>query len=182
MSATAGGLRPAPYNPRNITPEQIGLLERAMYTFGDLGGIVFNVRTGHVVGGHQRLKVIPPDAEIERVRTVESQIGTVCVGWIRLDDGELWSYREVDWSEEVEALANIAANKHGGEFDFPAVADILGEVDTGEFDLQLSGFTDFELEALMAPVHQENDEPETPGGAGGVKCVTCPDCGREFEA
>ena len=184
--SVAGDLRPAPYNPRNISPRQMELLEAAMRKFGDLGGIVYNVRTGHIVGGHQRVKVLPEDAEIERVKTFErTELGTVSVGYVRLGD-ELFAYREVDWDPDFEALANIAANKHGGEFDLPAVRDILSELDTGELELELSGFDDWELEQLMTAAPPEDDGSigdESGGGGAGDQSitVTCPDCSATFE-
>ena len=59
-------LKSAGYNPRTITDEQLGWLKKSLEEFGDLSGIVFNRRTGNTVGGHQRLKCLPPDAKIEK--------------------------------------------------------------------------------------------------------------------
>lgn len=52
---------PAAYNPRkNLTPKdpEYQKLKRSMEKFGYVEPIVFNERTGRVVGGHQRLKVL----------------------------------------------------------------------------------------------------------------------------
>ena len=49
-------LKEAPYNPREITDESIAALKTSLTTFGDISGIVFNERTGHIVAGHQRLR------------------------------------------------------------------------------------------------------------------------------
>lgn len=35
-------------------------LQKSMAEFGDLSGIVFNRRTGNLIGGHQRIKIIDP--------------------------------------------------------------------------------------------------------------------------
>ena len=178
----AGDLRPAPYNPREITEHRLSLLEGSMTEFGDLSGIVFNRATGRLVGGHQRLKKIPPEAYIHRTEDYDppTDVGTVAHGFIEYR-GERWAYREVDWPVEIEKLANIAANKHGGEFDLPVVRDILDELDTGVLDLTLSGFDEGELERLMAPVHNDDPESADEHTTRGVSTITCPDCGKEFE-
>lgn len=61
MGNTISNLNPAPYNPRKITDKKLAMLQKSMAEFGDLSGIVCNTRTGHLVGGHQRLKVFSPD-------------------------------------------------------------------------------------------------------------------------
>lgn len=54
-------LDPNPRNPRVIAPERITELKQALALFGDLGGIVFNRRTGRTVGGHQRIQAFVGD-------------------------------------------------------------------------------------------------------------------------
>lgn len=150
---TAADLIPAPYNPRKIDDARLEALGRAMETFGDLSGIVFNVRTRHVVGGHQRLKHIPKDARVvvsERFQEASPQ-GTIATGHI-VWKGERWTYREVDWDEQTEAGANVAANKHGGEWDFPKLTELLSELDAHGFDMPLVGFSEVELEQLLTSV------------------------------
>jgi DNA modification methylase len=51
-------LEPAPYNPRAISDEALDGLSHSIGEFGLVEPIVWNERTGHVVGGHQRLKVL----------------------------------------------------------------------------------------------------------------------------
>jgi hypothetical protein len=51
-------LEPAPYNPREISSEALGGLAHSIGEFGLVEPIVWNEGTGHVVGGHQRLKVL----------------------------------------------------------------------------------------------------------------------------
>lgn len=50
-------LTPAPYNPRTIDAASLKALKASIEQFGNLGGMVWNKRTGHVIGGNQRLKV-----------------------------------------------------------------------------------------------------------------------------
>lgn len=149
MSAkkTVASLHPAPYNPRKISDEQLAILGKTLAEFGDLSGIVVNRTTGNLVGGHQRLKHLDPKWPI-MADPVKDKTGGVAVGHIVTPWGAL-AYREVEWSEQKEKAANIAANKAGGEFDIPKLKDLLIELDDGAFDLKLTGFTEPELKALI---------------------------------
>ena len=54
-------LIPADYNPRvALTPDmpEFERLKNSIETFGNVEPIVWNERTGHIVGGHQRLAVL----------------------------------------------------------------------------------------------------------------------------
>lgn len=51
-------LDPAPWNPRAIGDRALDGLRASIDRFGLVEPIVWNERTGHVIGGHQRLKVL----------------------------------------------------------------------------------------------------------------------------
>jgi ParB-like chromosome segregation protein Spo0J len=54
-------INPAPYNPRrDLQPgePEYENLKRSIETFGLVEPLVWNERTGNLVGGHQRLKVL----------------------------------------------------------------------------------------------------------------------------
>ena len=54
-------LVPAPYNPRKVlkpTDKAYRKLERSLRQFGLVEPLVWNERTGHVVGGHARLAIL----------------------------------------------------------------------------------------------------------------------------
>lgn len=51
-------LLPADWNPREITEESLSGLETCILRYGLVQPIVWNERSGRVVGGHQRLKVL----------------------------------------------------------------------------------------------------------------------------
>jgi hypothetical protein len=154
-------LNPAKYNPRKISREKLQSLKDALLEFGDLSGIVFNRRSGNLVGGHQRCKVIPPDAEITITATYDppTRTGTIAEGHIMLD-GEKYTYREVDWDEAREKLANLAANNQGGENDEEMLADLLSSLGDFKVDLSLTGIDlnildvneDGELEEVMEEI------------------------------
>lgn len=58
-------LVPAPYNPREITQEALSGLRHSVERFGCVEPIIWNKRTGNIVGGHQRLKVLQQMGEAE---------------------------------------------------------------------------------------------------------------------
>jgi hypothetical protein len=137
----------------------LALLGRAMTEFGDLSGLVFNRRTGHLVSGHQRMKHLPADLPIvvtEKYRKPNAQ-GTVAVGHVDWA-GERWQYREVDVSETVEKAMNIAANQAGGSFEFSKLTTLLAEITADGFDVKLTGFDDAELKKF-------SDSPSEGNGA-----------------
>ena len=72
--------------------------------------------------------------------------------------------------EAQEKAANIALNKLSGEFDLPQLKDILEEIDTGEIDLDITGFGVDELAELM---EQTKPEDEKGVDVSGEKCEAC---------
>lgn len=151
----------ADYNPRTITKQELDRLKKAINEFGDLSGIIKNIRTGRLVGGHQRIKIIPKDAEIKITErnSEPSRTGTVAHGYIVID-GEKYTYREVDWDEQREKAANIAANAHGGDWDEEKLGEILKELSADvNFDIDLTGFTLAEVYQTIGddPTHDTAD-------------------------
>lgn len=130
-------------NPRKITEKMFNTLSSSLEEYGDLSGIVVNIRTGEAIGGNQRtafFKQHSEDCEIEvtKLAQVNAQ-GTVAYGYV-VYNGEKFNYREVDWDEKKSELANILANKVGGFFDTEILANQF-ELE----DLKMAGFEDFEL-------------------------------------
>lgn len=166
MTETLSSLKPNPENPRKIEPKQLEMLKKSLEQFGDLSGVIVNRVSGNIVSGHQRHKVLPPDAEIviEKRFDPPTKYGTSAHGHI-LIDGERFAYREISVDAVTEKAINLACNQHGGEFDLRAVADWVMELDAANVDLDLLGFTNEELANIMAPVHPMNgqcDEDEVP--------------------
>ena len=128
----------AKYNPRKITDEAMGRLTKSLAEFGNIQPITWNARTGNVVGGHQRLKVYKAMGKTEV---------------------DVWA---VDLDEQKEKAANIALNKLSGEFDMPMLKDILEEIDTGDLDMEITGFGMDEIALMMEDAHPEVTEDEVP--------------------
>ncbi len=139
-------LNPAAYNPRkDLQPgdPEYEKLKRSMQEFGYVEPIVWNKKTGNIVGGHQRYKVLL-DMGMSEVDCVV-----------------------VDLDETKEKALNVALNKIQGDWDYLKLKDLLQELDTGELDLELTGFDMGEIEDLMTQFHVpgeiiEDEVPEPP--------------------
>jgi hypothetical protein len=133
-------LTPHPGNPRKITDKQLKMLEKSLKEFGDLSGVIFNKKTGHLIGGHQRLKIIPKDVEV--TMTDKSH------GYFELN-GDKFGVRIVDWDETKEKAANIAANKGAGGWDFQLLSEWIIDLDHQNIDMDLTMFDSDELKSLF---------------------------------
>ena len=91
-------LKPAEYNPRQITKKQYNDLKDSVEKFGLVDPIILN-KDMTVIGGHQRLKVCK-DLNYDKISCVV-----------------------LDLSKEQERELNIRLNKSGGEFDMDALAN-----------------------------------------------------------
>jgi hypothetical protein len=111
-------LKPAEYNPRHIDePALAGLIE-SIRQFGIVQPFVRNVRTGNLVGGHQRLKaVLSLD---EQFMAGEKKLGRRF---------KIVDVIDVDLSEEEEKALNVTLNslKISGRFT-DSINDILDEL------------------------------------------------------
>lgn len=184
MPSILGDLKANPRNPRKISDAKLLALRKALIEFGDLGGFVFNLTTGHLVGGHQRAKVLPKNAKIVITKRYEikTKSGTVSEGYV-LINGERFKYREVGWDEAFEKAANLAANKGGGEWDLEILSEWLREIDDFGLDLDLTMFDENERSDLLVPSLKPNFKEGSEGDQSKLdqaKEVECPECGHEF--
>jgi DNA modification methylase len=120
-------LKPAPYNPRRIDRAAMAGLAKSMERFGDVQPIVWNQRSGYIVGGHQRLKVL------KRKKAME-----VAVVVVDLDAME-------------EKALNLALNspRLAGEFTDDLQA-LLAQIQTDDAAL----FNELRFDALLAEVQE----------------------------
>lgn len=123
-------LVPTPWNPRRISAKARAGLARSMDEFGLVQPIVVNTRTGHVVGGHQRLAIL-----VER-GVVETDV------------------IEVDLAESKEKALNIALNSPAiaGEFT-EDLQGLLADLARQEEDL----FAGLLLGELLVPTEVTTD-------------------------
>lgn len=120
-------LNAAQYNPRiALEPgmPEWEKLKTSIERFGNVEPVVWNRRTGNVVGGHQRLAVL-------KSMGYESVPCSV-----------------VDLDEKEEKLLNIALNKIKGQWDYDKLEEILSG-----FDYEVataSGFSAEEIAVILA--------------------------------
>lgn len=130
----------APYNPRkDLKPgdKEYDKLKQSIEHFGYVEPIIVNDRTGYVVGGHQRLKVLQ-DLGYTEVEVVH-----------------------VDLDENNEKALNVALNKVSGEWDADKLEDLLRELNLAEdFDVELTGFDLGELDTLFSGAIKETDSED----------------------
>jgi site-specific DNA-methyltransferase (adenine-specific) len=107
-------------NPRRISKAQYRRLAADLQEYGDLGGLVHDLNSDQVISGNQRCRVFDL-AKIQPVitetLTEPNAQGTVARGYIEWQ-GERFSYRQVRWTPEQCAAANIKANLDGGGWDW----------------------------------------------------------------
>lgn len=122
-------IKPAAYNPRKKLQKndpEYQKLARSIDEFGLVEPLIWNRRTGNLVGGHQRLEVLIGNGASE----VEVSV--------------------VNLSLEKEKALNIALNQIQGEWDEQKLAELLEELArTPDFDVALTGFHPPEVEHLL---------------------------------
>lgn len=120
----------AAYNPRvDLQPgdPEYEKLRRSIESFGYVEPIVWNQRTGNMVGGHQRYKIM-----VHELGHTELEVSVV------------------DLDDQQERLLNLALNKVSGRWDEEALATLLGELQAEGAELAFSGFDEIEIDRLLA--------------------------------
>lgn len=158
-------LTPNPNNPRTITLEKKKMLKASMEAFGDLGGVVFNIRSQQLAGGHQRVVTMEEhDAALITITQrydVPTKTGTIAEGYIEYL-GERYSYRAVDWDENTEKAANLAANKGAGNWHDELLGQWMRDLDKSNFNLDLTMFDIDERVNLVSQIDELQNNPEDP--------------------
>jgi ParB-like chromosome segregation protein Spo0J len=136
-------LVPAPYNPRRVlSPSSPAYrkLKASITEFGLVEPLVWNELTGHVVGGHARLRIL-----------AELGITQVPVSVVRLTDAR-------------EKALNVVLNNQEaqGRYDPDKLADLLTELEDRP-ELELTGFDSRSLAALRMRPAEALPPPPDPG-------------------
>jgi hypothetical protein len=104
-------------NARKIQENKKSRLRGWLEEFGDLSGILLNIRNNEYVAGNQRSDVLQDGELVIEARLPEpDKVGTVAYGYI-LYEGQRFTYREVNWDEDKHAKASLVANQHVAEWD-----------------------------------------------------------------
>jgi len=137
-------LNSSEYKPRkDLKPEDIEYkkIKRSIEKFGYVDPLILN-KDMTVIGGNQRLKVLK-ELNYKKVDCVL-----------------------LDLDKTKEKALNIALNKIEGEWDLLKLKDLLQELNTGEIDMDITGFDYTDLEKLMTqfyvPEEKDDEVPDIP--------------------
>lgn len=125
-----------PRNPNKHPKKQVEMLAKIIKATGWRANITISRLSGYVVKGHGRLEAAIK-AGCEKV-PVEYQ----------------------NYTSEAEEWADLTADNRLAELsdmDNTMLADLLAEIDTGEFPLELSGYTEEDLDGIIGAIAGEDD-------------------------
>lgn len=125
-----------PRNPNKHSKKQVELLARIIKATGWRANITISRLSGYVVKGHGRL---------------EAAIKAGC---------ELVPVEYQNYTSEAEEWADLTADNRLSELsdmDNTMLADLLNEINTGEFPLEMSGYTEEDLESIIGAIAGEGD-------------------------
>ncbi len=122
-------INPAPYNPRkDLKPDhkEYKHLVKSIDEFGYIDPLIWNKKTGNLVGGHQRLKILLAKGSKE----IEVSV--------------------VNLPLEKEKALNVALNKISGDWDRDKLATLLDELcKSPGIDIEVTGFDLPEIENIL---------------------------------
>ena len=131
-------INPAAYNPRiDLKPgnKEYEKLKQSIDTFGYVEILVWNCRTGNLVGGHQRLKILLAQG----VEEVEVSV--------------------VDLDIEKEKVLNLALNRVRGDWDQDKLAVLMQELTKlPDFNTALTGFNLPEINKILTDFEVANED------------------------
>lgn len=143
-----GKIFPSPYNPRkDLKPgdPEYETIKKSLDEFGLVETLVWNRRTGNLVSGHQRFKILKERGDTSVTASV------------------------VDMDVTRERALNIAMNKISGAWDKESLQAILTDLKGLDFDLSKIGFGPDELlqdfgfgNELTQGNTNPNDAPKVP--------------------
>ena len=132
-------LNPADYNPRKeLKPgdAEFEKLTRSLTEFGYVEPVIWNKTTGNIVGGHQRL-------------TALKHLGHTEVDCV-----------VVELDEVREKALNVALNKISGDWDEAKLAIVIADLDIADFDAELTGFDEKEIQQLIGSLDETEIEDD----------------------
>jgi hypothetical protein len=145
-------IRMAGYNPRRITPEARHKLKDNLEKFGLMGGIVWNLTTGNLVSGHQRIAIMD---KRNKYKADDSKT-----------DYDVW-VTKVALDEKEEMAQNIFINNPSamGFFDDEKLKSLMKSIDFSEATgfskknqvslLGITELTDKEYEKIALAVSEQ---------------------------
>lgn len=181
-------IEPADYNPRTITDEAKKKLRNSIETFGLVEPIIINTKNNRIIGGHQRYQILL-DLCMENDNLAEKEYDYL----VKDDYGFIFdSDKLVIENEDYEKALNIVLNNTNlmGDYDYQKLSNLLEGLEFNGFNLEFTGFDDFEVDSLNfgndfdydlediyePPMNDVEEEEEVAS-----KSVICPYCNKSFE-
>lgn len=150
---------PNPQNPNTHPEQQIELLARIIDFQGWRAPIVISKRSGFVVRGHGRLLAA------QRLNLKKVPVD------------------EQDYETEAQEWADLIADNRIAELaemDRAGLKDLIEQMDTGEIDLDFTGYDQGGLENLMSQFHVPGENTTIDENELSVTENECPDCGFKW--
>lgn len=140
-------LKPARYNPRQISNEDYNKLSNSINEYGLVDPIIINLNNYNIIGGNQRYDVllsehIAGNTDYNELLLIKNGD----IGWV-FPDNEL----EVKDLNHEKSL-NIMLNSVGGEFDPEKLTDLFNELSIEGLDLSLTGWDKNEIRELSKDI------------------------------
>ena len=127
MTVHRSQLRNAEYNPRIMDKGAMKRLREGIKKHGLVQPIIWNSRTGNIVGGHQRVRQLD---SLERSEDYELTVAVI----------------DVDEREEAEINVQLNNTSMQGEWDLDLLASLATEYDLSFDDM---GFSDTDVDILF---------------------------------
>jgi hypothetical protein len=148
-------IKMADYNPRRITPEARHKLEENLEKCGLMGGIVWNMTTGNLVSGHQRIAIMD-----KRNKYKANDPNTDYDVWVTM----------VELGEKEEREQNVFLNNQSamGFFDDEKLKSLMANINFSEATgfskknqislLGITELTDKEYEKIAVAVSEQTSK------------------------
>ncbi|MDD3585638.1 MAG: DNA methyltransferase [Thermoguttaceae bacterium] len=132
-------IKSAAYNPRKDLKQsdpEYQALKQSILNFGYIDPIVWNKRSGNIIGGHQRFKILKDQG----AREIDVIV--------------------VDFDTNTEKACNLALNKVSGQWDKEKLDSMLGDLFEQQDILESLGIDDAWLESIFGTAKSQREEYE----------------------
>ena len=151
---TIAELKPAEFNPREITASALAGLKESVAEFGDISGIVYNRTLDCLVAGHQRVEALRAkfgaDLVIEETEDGNGKIETPSGSFV---------VRFVEWDRNRTEAAMVVANNPAIQGDWTDGAlEMLGRIQKESPNIMVA----MNLDGLLASLKNSLETCEPP--------------------
>lgn len=127
MTVHRSQLKNAPYNPRIMDKGAMKRLKEGLRKHGLVQPIIWNKRTGNIVGGHQRVNQLD---SLERSKNYDLTVAVI----------------DVDEREEAEINIQLNNTSMQGEWDMDMLADLATDY---QFSFEDMGFSETDIDIMF---------------------------------